>query len=175
MDDFQPAWGLFASWKSDKASLGNTVDPSDVQSSPSVHFELAKQSHLESDKFAGMTHVIALTDPDAPSRDDPKWSEFCHWIATGVPLEKNGVTSFKLDDVVEYKPPGPPPKTGKHRYVFLAFVPRNGTTDPLHLTKPEDRKHWGSDEEGYGVREWARENGLMPIGELPSPDDVDVY
>lgn len=25
--------------------------------------------------------AIALTDPDAPSRDDPKWSEMCHWIA----------------------------------------------------------------------------------------------
>jgi len=25
--------------------------------------------------------TIILTDPDAPSRKDPKWSEMCHWIA----------------------------------------------------------------------------------------------
>jgi phosphatidylethanolamine-binding protein (PEBP) family uncharacterized protein len=29
---------------------------------------------------SGMTMV--LTDPDAPSREDPKWGEFCHWIAS---------------------------------------------------------------------------------------------
>ncbi|KAK4152018.1 phosphatidylethanolamine-binding protein [Chaetomidium leptoderma] len=69
--------------------------------------------------------------------------------------------------VMSYKPPGPPEKTGEHRYVFLAFVPSNGTTDKLHLSKPSDRKHWGYDTEKNktkGVREWAEENGLAPVG-----------
>lgn len=25
--------------------------------------------------------TLALTDPDAPARDNPEWSEMCHWIA----------------------------------------------------------------------------------------------
>ena len=25
--------------------------------------------------------TIVLTDPDAPTREDAKWGEFCHWIA----------------------------------------------------------------------------------------------
>jgi phosphatidylethanolamine-binding protein (PEBP) family uncharacterized protein len=29
--------------------------------------------------------TVALTDPDAPSRKDPGWSEMCHWIVT-VPI-----------------------------------------------------------------------------------------
>jgi hypothetical protein len=29
--------------------------------------------------------TIALTDPDAPSRGNPKWSEMCHWLAV-VPV-----------------------------------------------------------------------------------------
>lgn len=32
--------------------------------------------------------TIVLTDPDAPSRGDPKWSEVCHWIAK-VPFKGN--------------------------------------------------------------------------------------
>lgn len=69
-----------------------------------------------------------------------------------------------------YKAPGPPEKTGKHRYVFLVFVPANGTTEPLDLTKPKDRQHWGYEFEGerVGVQKWALENGLAPIGETRS-------
>jgi phosphatidylethanolamine-binding protein (PEBP) family uncharacterized protein len=26
--------------------------------------------------------TVALTDPDAPSRKHPEWSEICHWIVT---------------------------------------------------------------------------------------------
>ena len=47
-------------------------------------------------------------------------------------------------DVMPYKPPGPPPQTGLHRYVFVALVPSNGTTDRLNLEKPGDRQHWVS-------------------------------
>jgi len=65
-----------------------------------------------------------------------------------------------------YKPPAPPPKTGKHRYVFLVFTPANGTTDALYLSKPSGRKHWGHKHAGHGVREWALQNGLVPVGEL---------
>jgi len=133
-----------------------------------------------------MKYTIALTDPDAPTRNDPKWSEMCHWIATGVSLKdaedddddsnSSELRTFKkhkghknhkgLEEVMEYKPPGPPPKTGKHRYVFLAFAPANGTTKKLHLSKPEDRKHWGFGKADMGVRQWAAENGLAPVGEF---------
>lgn len=169
IDDFRPSFQLDAIWKSDAARLGNTLDPSHLQSKPSVHFEKAKSElNFTPQGAAHMTHVVALTDPDAPSRDNPEWSEFCHWIAVGtLGSSASGVSGFQHRDIVEYKPPGPPPKTGKHRYVFLLLVPINGTTDELNLEKPKDRKHWGSDDEGHGVREWARDHGLAPVGEMP--------
>ena len=112
-----------------------------------------------------------MSDPDAPSRDNPEWSEICHWIATSVPLTSSDDENFdidqgvyKLKDVMPYKPPGPPPKTGKHRYVFVALAPINGTTDKLHLTKPDDRQHWGYKHERQGLRKWAEENGLGVVG-----------
>lgn len=83
-----------------------------------------------------------------------------------------------LHEVVSYRGPTPPEKTGLHRYVLLAFVPSNGTTEDLKLSKPKERARWGFDEKekglgGWrrgsvttrGVREWAKENGLSPVGE----------
>lgn len=109
-----------------------------------------------------------MTDPDAPSRDDPEWSEICHWIATDVKLNKSHTAEDELkglQEVMPYKPPGPPPKTGKHRYVFVALAPLNGTTEKLHLTKPGDRQHWGFRKERQGLRMWAEEMGLGVVGE----------
>lgn len=71
-----------------------------------------------------------------------------------------------LTEIVPYKAPGPPPKTGKHRYVFVALAPANGTTERLNLSKPRSRQRWGFDGEGEGLREWARENGLGVVGEF---------
>lgn len=165
------------SWKKDAADLGNTIKPKHLQDQPSItlHEDISPEGIVDSHP----TYVITLTDPDAPSRDNPKWSEMCHWIATNVsisprtfsilPLPEFGLTEQHVktqsgpDDVVEYKPPGPPPKTGEHRYVFLVFAPKNGTTEPLHLSTPKDRQHWGMGEEGGGVSDWAAKNGLVPV------------
>lgn len=70
------------------------------------------------------------------------------------------------EEVVEYKAPAPPEGTGLHRYVFVVLVPRNGTSERLHLSKPEERRHWGFEGERSGVREWADENGLVVIGKF---------
>ncbi|KAM0519930.1 hypothetical protein ACHAQF_006086 [Verticillium nonalfalfae] len=158
ISEFQPVLGLSASWSKDAtASLGNSLDPSALSSPPSVHLEKAgSASSLEADK----SYVLTLTDPDAPSRGDPKWGEFCHWIATGLSIS---ASASRLEDVLEYKPPAPPEKTGPHRYILIAFVPANGTTEPLNLSKPGDRKHWGASAPGHGVKDWAHANGLVPI------------
>lgn len=175
VDDFLPSLTLSVDWSKKSADLGNTVKPKHVQNQPSI--TLHDDTSPETLASTNMTYVITLTDPDAPSRDNPEWSEMCHWIAANVSVSQKTVSilpvpffetaeyerSSSPDDVVEYKPPGPPPKTGKHRYVFLVFAPKNGTTEPLYLSKPKDRQHWGTGEEGGGVRDWAKENELVPV------------
>jgi len=163
IDDFTPSLLLQVSWSShDTAQLGNTLNPGDLKNAPAL--TIVDPSGVPTKASL----VIALTDPDAPSRDDPKWSEFCHWIATAPAastVAASGTVHPKtLDEVIGYKPPAPPKKTGKHRYVFLAFVAANGTEDTLHPSKPAGRKHWGYDgDEVRGVRQWAGENGLVPV------------
>lgn len=172
--------------------MGNTIKPKLVQNQPTI--KLYDETNPDGCATTNMTYVITLTDPDAPSRDDPKWSEMCHWIAKNISLSQKTFSilpipffgihgeddiakrraSKTLDKVIEWKPPGPPEKTGKHRYVFLVFAPRNGTTLPLNLSKPKERKHWGTGEERKGVREWAKENGLAPVGRrYPKSSNID--
>jgi phosphatidylethanolamine-binding protein (PEBP) family uncharacterized protein len=161
------------------AALGNTLKPKKLQDEPGIWIT---DDVTSSTSFAGnqgrttaresakgkIQYTVILTDPDAPSRDNPEWSEMCHWIITGLTLpdaDSSRVHPQKqLKEIVPYKPPGPPPKTGKHRYVFLVLAPANATTLPLNLSKPKDRQHWGYDGERMGVRQWADANGLVPVG-----------
>ncbi len=155
------------------------MKPEQLQHEPTIALhDMQAASSSSSHRPNNLSYVITLTDPDAPSRDHPKWSEYCHWIASGVlkpvlcdPKEPAPCPPVltDLDEVVPYKPPGPPEKTGKHRYVLLVFIASNGTTDKLHLSKPSGRKHWGYDPKKgstKGVREWAEHNGLVPVGEF---------
>ncbi|KAI0111525.1 PEBP-like protein [Daldinia grandis] len=169
IDKFLPLFLLDAEWPSgERTELGNTVKVDDVQDEPTITVRRSHSSSSSGEKRSGVTYTIAITDPDAPSRDNPEWSEFCHFVAAGVDIPSSESAALRLSslkDIMPYKPPSPPPKTGKHRYVFLLFAPANGTTDPLYLTKPEDRKHWGTGKARRGVRDWARKNGLKPVGE----------
>ena len=145
IDDFLPSLTLSVSWSKKNADLGNSIEPKHVQDTPTIELYDETTSRLHSDcRKSNMTYVVALTDPDAPSRDNPEWSEICHWIAAGVPLSSDSVSilpTFEVsrpkamkscEEIMEYKPPGPPPKAGKHRCVFLAFAPANGTSQPLN-------------------------------------------
>jgi phosphatidylethanolamine-binding protein (PEBP) family uncharacterized protein len=179
IDDFLPSLTLSVSWPDQHAKLGNTIDPKDLKKQPAI--SLYDTTSSITSTRSKLTYIVTLTDPDAPSRENPKWSEMCHWIAANVSLSEKTLsilplpefghtpdihsisTDGGLNDVMEYKPPGPPPKTGKHRYVFLVFAPRNGTTEPLQLSKPKERVHWGTGEERGGVKDWAEKNDLVPV------------
>ncbi|KAJ4296192.1 hypothetical protein N0V90_006236 [Kalmusia sp. IMI 367209] len=174
IDDFLPSLTLSVSWKKDSADLGNTIKPKRLQQEPTI--TLHDETDPDGLSTSEISYVVTLTDPDAPSREDPEWSEMCHWIAANVSIAQETVSILPMpifgaeeyeragspDDVIEYKPPGPPKKTGKHRYVFLVFAPKNGTTEALHPSKPKDRQHWGIGRR-EGSEDWALQNELVPV------------
>lgn len=113
----------------------------------------------------------------------------CHWIVTGVTLSLKNTTNGidegaaytlefpgrdsednqignarELEHLVEYLPPSPPPKTGSHRYVFVLLAKVEKGEGDGRFTEPAHRPHWGYGKVGAGVKEWAGENGLIPIG-----------
>lgn len=67
--------------------------------------------------------VVILTDPDAPSKDEPFFREFIHMVAIGVPVTADGQLQLKEGNVViPYVGPAPPYNTGLHRYIFLVYA-----------------------------------------------------
>ncbi|XP_039270939.2 phosphatidylethanolamine-binding protein homolog F40A3.3-like [Styela clava] len=74
-----------------------------------------------------------MTDPDAPSRDEPKFREWYHWGVINIP----GNDVSKGEEIAAYVGAGPPKGTGKHRYVILVFKQSgkvNYTGDKLGMT-----------------------------------------
>lgn len=162
ISDFEPKCFVSAFYgkKQKLVALGNKFKKSETKKKPTVKIYCPNVKST-----TGFT--LALTDPDAPSRKDPKWSEMCHWIAI-VPVfnETNSELDLTLDlssdtssDLVEYKPPSPPKETGFHRYVFVLLE-----GDNTNLTAPSDRQHWGTGKERHGVRDWAEQEGLQVVG-----------
>lgn len=182
LDDFTPSISLHISYPSSHSdvSLGNDLSPSAVQSSPAFSISAFTLSDTPSRTLKpDTTYTLALTDPDATSRADPKMGEMCHWIATNITLDssmaeiKNLVFTPAFDELMPYVPPSPPPKTGYHRYVFVLLAPSSSAeaspntvgTAGLELKKPKERPHWGYGKVGKGVRDWAEDNDLFVVGE----------
>ncbi|KAH6641193.1 phosphatidylethanolamine-binding protein [Chaetomium tenue] len=130
IDDFLPSLGLHATWPSgSRAQLGNALSPHNLDSEPSIALHDMRVAtppspqNKNKKKKRALTYAITLTDPDAPTREDPSWSEFCHWIAAGVlepalcdPRDPGPCAPVlsHLREIVPYKAPEPPEGAGFH-------------------------------------------------------------
>lgn len=87
--------------------LGNELTPTQVKDIPNVTYK------ADDNAF----YTLIMTDPDAPSRQNPKFREWRHWTVVNIPGNNvaDGETLF------EYIGAGPPQDTGLHRYVFLLY------------------------------------------------------
>jgi phosphatidylethanolamine-binding protein (PEBP) family uncharacterized protein len=167
LPQFEPKGLLQVSYGQDKdVTLGNTLTVEETQIKP--HFQFlaninndGEQVVKESDLF-----TLVLTDPDAPSRTDKKWSEYAHFITTNIKLQNSldgDLFTSELDlgtqgnEVLKYQGPGPPPGTGKHRYVFILY--KQLSEEPSTL---KDRPNWGYGIPATGALRYSQENKLEP-------------
>ena len=163
LKDFQPGYDLHIAYTEAHLSvdLGNILPVDAVSSRPVIEFFPPSTSFNPSSgqKLRHEKYTLVLTDPDATSRDDPKWSEMCHWIVTNITMAGiDGAPSIG-HELVEYLPPAPPPGTGKHRYVFVLLKSNKNH----QLQPPTMRKHWGYGTAWEGVQRWANENSLSIV------------
>ncbi|XP_076295059.1 protein D2 [Lasioglossum baleicum] len=101
--------------------IGKVLTPTQVKSPPTVNW----------DADANAYYTLCMTDPDAPSRQDPKFREWHHWLVGNIP----GMNISKGEVLSEYVGSGPPQGTGLHRYVFLLYKqPGKLTFDEKRLT-----------------------------------------
>uniref|UniRef100_A0A0N5AG79 Phosphatidylethanolamine-binding protein n=1 Tax=Syphacia muris TaxID=451379 RepID=A0A0N5AG79_9BILA len=115
-----------------EADCGNTLKPVQVQNVPKVTWE-ADPSSL---------YTLILTDPDAPSRANPKFREWHHWLVVNIP--GNNVSEGEV--LSGYISSAPPQKTGLHRYVFLVYKQPGRIEDSEHghlkSTSGAKRANW---------------------------------
>lgn len=120
-------------------SEGATLTPTASVAAPSVSFN-SEQGDL---------YTLIMTDPDAPSRSEPSYREFIHWVVVNI---KAGDIS-KGDTVASYVGPAPPHNSGKHRYVFLLFK-QSASIDAAAATDHFKRRG------GLRAHNWAKVNNL---------------
>eukprot|EP01116_Phalansterium_solitarium_P006024 TRINITY_DN18331_c0_g1_i1.p1 TRINITY_DN18331_c0_g1~~TRINITY_DN18331_c0_g1_i1.p1 ORF type:complete len:209 (-),score=68.10 TRINITY_DN18331_c0_g1_i1:206-832(-) len=141
---FTPAVDVEVEYAKHKVHQGNELKPSDAAHAPRVHWQTAP----------GVLHTLIMADPDAPSRHDPKYRNWRHWVVTNIP----GSDVAKGHTVSPYVGPGPPKGTGLHRYAFLLYKQAH----PLHEQVMSAK---GMDGASFDVREFAKKHQLGdPVG-----------
>lgn len=139
-------------------ALGNTLPEKATQEKPLL--KLVSEDQLDTSS----RYTLCLTDPDAPSKSDDKWSEYCHYLETNIKLSSDGNTplSYVLNAGQVHTPymgPAPPKGTGPHRYVWILAQQSPGS-EPGPL---KDRPNWGFDTPGTGFQHYADQFKLVPI------------
>jgi len=94
-------------------------------------------------------HTLIMLDPDAPSRKNPKFRNWLHWLVINI---RNGDLKNGTE-VVNYRPPTPPAGSGKHRYIFLLFQ-QEGKQKKVDTIRERAK---------FNVNEYAASNDLARV------------
>lgn len=81
---------------------GNELTPTQVKDIPAVDFAADNNSF----------YTLCMTDPDAPSRENPTYREWHHWLVGNIP----GKDVAKGEILSAYVGSGPPPGEKLPRY-----------------------------------------------------------
>ncbi|KAG2188790.1 hypothetical protein INT44_003929 [Umbelopsis vinacea] len=122
-------------------AIGNKLTPEEASEAPEVTFVADDPSAY---------YTLIMTDPDAPSREDPKFGEWRHWVVTNIPGSQPGVSVASATQHTPYIGPGPPEGSGFHRYCFLLFKQKSkdqAIQQLSHETKP-DRRYFKAEKFG---------------------------
>lgn len=155
-NSFAPKGTLLVDYptKDNTVALGNSLSVANTQAEPTVVFK-PFESIDTNDKF-----TLVMTDPDAPSRTDRKWGEYCHFVVTDISFDSENageIVTKNNNILVTHMGPGPPKGTGLHRYIFLLFKQLSNNST---YTEIKDRINWGYGTPSTGVGKWSKENNL---------------
>lgn len=132
----------------------NEIDPDNFSNQPQFSSKIIPD--LTSTTSSSTTSTDAnttTTDPSLETTDSTSTGPINienQLTTKDLGLNNNGV------DLIPYMGPGPPEKTGDHRYVFLLFKQKPG----VEPEAPIDRPCWGTSIPGYGIAEYSKRYGL---------------
>nr|CAI5870264.1 unnamed protein product [Callosobruchus analis] len=122
--------------------MGNVLTPTQVKDIPKVTWDADSRKH----------YTVCMTDPDAPSRKEPKFREWHHWLVGNVP----GCDITKGETLSAYVGSGPPKGTGLHRYVFLIYE----QPDKLKFDEKRLPNTSGDNRGNFSIRKFAQKYKL---------------
>ncbi|XP_047999604.1 phosphatidylethanolamine-binding protein 1-like [Leguminivora glycinivorella] len=106
--------------------------------------------------FFQKSFTAVHSDPDAPSRVEPKFREWHHWLVSNIP--GNNVAAGET--LSAYVGSGPrsnlPQGTGLHRYVFLVYQ----QPGKLNFDEPRLPNTSGDNRGGFSIHKFATKYGL---------------
>ena len=160
------------------ATLGNALTPSDASEPPSISFLTTEMSSGDEQSAAkegkGKSYTVVCVDPDAPSRTDHKFGPWRHYVHPGfrthpdalseaqIKSEQGGLQAQSKEEALSpWAGPGPGPKTGVHRYVFLLYEEKPGKKVEKGSTINGNEKHG---RRNFDVARFAQENELTLVG-----------
>ncbi|XP_042224611.1 protein D3-like isoform X4 [Homarus americanus] len=129
-----------------EVNSGNELTPTQVVSLP---------THLSWPREEGALYTLCMTDPDAPSRKDPKFREFLHWLVVNVP----SCDPASGDTIAHFVGSGPPRDTGLHRYVYLVYR----QPGPLTCDEPNMPNNSAEHRRSFSIRNFANKYHLQLV------------
>ncbi|XP_030383169.1 phosphatidylethanolamine-binding protein homolog F40A3.3-like [Scaptodrosophila lebanonensis] len=121
---------------------GMVLTPTQVKDPPCVKWKAD----------AKLFYTLCMTDPDAPSRKDPKFREWHHWLVGNIP----GNAIVKGDELSAYIGSGPPKDTGLHRYIFLVYEQKC----KVNFDEKRLPNNSGDGRGGFKIAEFAKKYNL---------------
>ncbi|XP_018322173.1 phosphatidylethanolamine-binding protein homolog F40A3.3-like [Agrilus planipennis] len=120
-----------------KVDLGNELTPTKVKDPPTVKWDAEE----------GSFYLLCMTDPDAPSRSNPKFREWHHWLVGNIP----GNDIAKGQVLSEYIGAGPPKGSGLHRYIIVVYK----QSGKLNFDEKELTNRSGDGRGKFSIRKFA--------------------
>ncbi|KAG8806203.1 hypothetical protein FRC17_005129 [Serendipita sp. 399] len=177
-ENFAPSIHLDVVFGDKSISPGDILTKEETANEPRIAF-------INTDSIGpdgASTYTIVMTDPDAPSRADPKYGQWRHWVQPGLKpaditstlvdiaeaqnVQASEATTLpfvtkELEAATPYMGPGPPTGSGEHRYTLLLFrEPKNNFT----LTASEMGTNEFTQRRNWNAMEFATKKGLTLVG-----------
>ncbi|KAI0037130.1 PEBP-like protein [Vararia minispora EC-137] len=170
-DSFEPTVLFSIAYPNgEEVMMGNILTPEQTTEEPTIDLtpmNVWSEQACEGEETLDVMYTLVMLDPDAPTRAEPIYRSFRHWVITGLKpttkaySEGSGTILHSKPATTPYRPPGPRPNSGIHRYTFLLFQEPPSSTGfhvpdgaPEYGATLEERRKWDASEFGnrYGLK-----------------------
>ncbi|KAI0194344.1 phosphatidylethanolamine-binding protein [Xylaria flabelliformis] len=152
-EGFRPATKLDISFGEKVVELGTFLRAGECKQAPIVTFA------PETGAPESASYSFLLTDPDAPTPDDPKFAFWRHWVLSGLRPKSVNAAAAALE-LTAYLGPGPKDDSKPHRYLFLLYRESEG----LSLSKEDVGGEEFVQRRSFKPAEFAEQHGLRLVG-----------